>query len=136
MDDDELLAWIEGESEDWDIPEELRGPANGIVVNFAIIVLSSRFASSVINQAVGRLVVEGEGFTNWFSSEAKGSLEPIALLRLSEMSACLVRPCWESWKAYERAFEEHVTAFPSVEARSLLKALADAHRGFKDARVS
>ncbi|MFJ8211196.1 hypothetical protein [Streptomyces sp. NPDC096033] len=132
-DDDELLAWMESE-ESWAIPEELRRPANGIASNFAIIVLSSRFTSSSINQAVGALIVESSGFTTWFATEAKGRMNSLDLLKLSETSMRLLRPCWESWKAYEEAHEEQMPKFPIEQAQNLLTSLTAARNGFRTAR--
>ncbi|MFM9447021.1 hypothetical protein [Streptomyces acidiscabies] len=134
IDDEELLAWIEKDSNNWELPNELRTPASGIVDNFAIIVLSSRFTSSVINRAVGRLIIDGAEFSGWFFEKAKSQENSLRLLQLSETSMRLLRPCWEAWKAYERAYEEQPTEFPTIEAQNLLVALEAAHEGFRTSR--
>ncbi|QNP62499.1 hypothetical protein [Streptomyces genisteinicus] len=134
IDDEELLAWIENDPDNWELPDELRMPASGIVENFAIIVLSSRFTSAAINQSVGRLITDSAEFSTWFFEEAKGQENPLRLLQLSETSMRLLRPCWKAWKVYERAYEENSTEFPSVEAQNLLAALDAAHNGFRTPR--
>ncbi|MER8091802.1 hypothetical protein [Streptomyces goshikiensis] len=134
IDDEELLAWIENDSDNWELPDELRAPSNGIVENFSIIVLSSRFTSSVINRAVGRLIIDGAEFSSWFLEEAKGRENSLRLLQLSETSMRLLRPCWEGWKAYERAHEERPADFPTVEVQNLLAAMDAAHEGFRTSR--
>ncbi|MER7822687.1 hypothetical protein ABTX85_09000 [Streptomyces sp. NPDC096097] len=134
-DDDELLKWAECDEGDWDVPEELRKhPEGGIVANFAIIVLSSRYTAASINQAVGRLIVEGSDFNIWFAIEAKKRVSSLALLQLSETSMRLLRPCWDSWKNYERAYGQQPASFPVVEAQRLMDALSAAREGFRSAR--
>lgn len=94
--------WLDELADEWQPPEELQGPSNGVPVNLAIQILSCDVLDLEARALVGRFITEDAQFTSWFLREVKGSGRDIqqvaALSRTPFRQARLVFAAWQHFR--------------------------------------